>query len=104
MAAMGALPQRTPVGNCPGGLQRGWERVGLFQPRSSSLAPPLQHAAVEVLRGTMTRHNLVAYRDDRHGASQPITFEGDAWRDYVPLRLPWTLCIRDRVPPVPRPF
>jgi SAM-dependent methyltransferase len=67
--------------------------------RLASLAPPLQHAAVELLRGTMTRHNLVAYRDDRHGASQPITFEGDAWRDYVPLRLPWTLCIRDRGPP-----
>jgi len=31
--------------------------------------------------------------------SQPITFGGDAWRGYVPLRLPWTLCIRDRVPP-----
>ena len=25
--------------------------------------------------------------------------EGDAWRGYIPLRLPWTLCIRDRVPP-----
>ena len=31
--------------------------------------------------------------------SQPIAFDGDAWRGYVPLRLPWTLCIRDRVPP-----
>ena len=67
--------------------------------RLASLAPPLQHAAVELLRGTMTRHNFVAYRDDRPGESQPITFEGDAWRNYVPLRLPWTLCIRDRVPP-----
>jgi 2-polyprenyl-3-methyl-5-hydroxy-6-metoxy-1,4-benzoquinol methylase len=66
--------------------------------RLASLAPPLQHAAVELLRGTMTRHNLVAYRDDRHGASQPITFEGDAWRNFVPLRLPWTLCIRERLP------
>jgi hypothetical protein len=39
-----------------------------------------------------------AYRDDRLGESQPITFDGDGWREYVPLRLPWTLCIRDRVP------
>ena len=31
--------------------------------------------------------------------SQPIAFDGDAWRGYVPLRLPWTLCIRDRAPP-----
>ena len=47
----------------------------------------------------MTKHNFIAYRDDRPGESQPITFDGDAWRGYVPLRLPWTLCIRDRVPP-----
>jgi SAM-dependent methyltransferase len=67
--------------------------------RLTSLAPPLQHAAVELLRGTMTKHSFIAYRDDRDGESQPITFNGDAWRTYVPLRLPWTLCIRDRVPP-----
>src|SRR6516164_5882340 len=66
--------------------------------RLASLAPPLQHAAVELLRGTMTRHSFVAYRDDRHGESQPITFGGGAWRGYVPLRLPWTLSITDRVP------
>ena len=44
------------------------------------LAPPLQHAAMELLRGTMTRHNFIAYRDDRGSGSQPITFDGDAWR------------------------
>jgi hypothetical protein len=59
----------------------------------------MQHAAVELLRGTMTKHSFIAYRDDRAGDSQPITFDGDAWRGYVPLRLPWTLCIRDRAPP-----
>ncbi len=67
--------------------------------RLLSLPRPLQHAAIELLRGTMTKHNFIAYRDDRRGESQPITFDGHVWRDYVPLRLPWTLCIRDRVPP-----
>ncbi len=67
--------------------------------RLASLSPQLQHAAVELLRGTMTKHNFIAYRDDRLGVSQPISFDSDAWRGYVPLRLPWTLCIRDRVPP-----
>jgi SAM-dependent methyltransferase len=67
--------------------------------RLAALAPPMQHAAVELLRGTMTRHSFIAYRNDRAGNSQPITFEGDDWRRWVPLRLPWTLCIRDRVPP-----
>jgi len=67
--------------------------------RLLSLSPPLQHAAVELLRGTITKHNFIAYRDDRGGGAQPITCYGDLWRGYVPLRLPWTLCIRDRVPP-----
>jgi hypothetical protein len=67
--------------------------------RLASLSPPLQHAAVELLRGTMAKHNFIAYRDDRLDDSQPITFDGEAWRKYIPLRLPWTLCIRDRVPP-----
>lgn len=66
--------------------------------RLVSLSPRLRHAAVELLRGTMTKHNFIAYRDDRLGESQPITFDGDAWRGYVPLRLPWTLCVRDHVP------
>ena len=66
--------------------------------RLASLSPQLQHAAVELLRGTMTRHSFIAYRDDRVGESQPITFGGGAWRGYVPQRLPWTLSITDRVP------
>lgn len=67
--------------------------------RLASLPARLQHAAVELFRGTMTRHSLIAYRNDRTGDSQPITFDRDGWRDYVPLRLPWTLDIRERVPP-----
>jgi len=67
--------------------------------RLLSLAPPSQYAAVELLRGTMTRHNFIAYRSDRVGESQPIRFDGDAWRGWVPLLVPWTLCIRDRAPP-----
>jgi 2-polyprenyl-3-methyl-5-hydroxy-6-metoxy-1,4-benzoquinol methylase len=71
----------------------------LHAARLVSLPPPLQHAAVELLRGTMTKHNFIAFRDDRTGESQPISFDGDAWHGYVPLRLPWTLGIRDRLPP-----
>jgi hypothetical protein len=66
--------------------------------RLISLPPPLQHAAVELLRGTMTMHNFIAYRDDRAAESQPIAFDGGAWRQYVAVRLPWTLCIRERLP------
>src|SRR5262249_36223472 len=63
------------------------------------LPEKVQHAAVELFRGTMTQHNFVAYRDDRAAENQPIRFTGEQWRYYVPIRLPWTVCVRDRVPP-----
>jgi SAM-dependent methyltransferase len=66
--------------------------------RLLSLPPPLQHAAVELLRGTINKHNFIAYRDDCVAESQPVAFDGRAWRHYVPLRLPWTLCVRERLP------
>jgi SAM-dependent methyltransferase len=67
--------------------------------RLASLPAPLQHAAVELFRGTMFRHNLIAYRDDRAGENQPITFLGTRWRKYVPIAVPWTVCVRERLPP-----
>jgi SAM-dependent methyltransferase len=65
--------------------------------RLASLPEPQQHAAVELLRGTMFRHNLIAYRDDRPGV-KPIDFIGDGWRAFVPIAVPWTVCVRERVP------
>jgi hypothetical protein len=46
----------------------------------------------------MDRHSFVAYRDDREREAQPISFEDGAWRSFVPVRLPWTLTIKDRAP------
>jgi len=66
--------------------------------RLNALPEPAQHAAVELFRGTITQHNFVAYRNDRSTDSHPIRFTGEQWRNYVPIRLPWTLCVRDRVP------
>ena len=65
----------------------------------ASLPTKSQHAAMELFRGTMVRHKLIAYRDDRVGETQPITFVGERWREYIPIQLPWTTCVRDRVPP-----
>ncbi len=72
--------------------------------RLASLPPPLHYAAIELLRGTMVSHSFIAYRDDYPGDSQPIAFSGEPFsgtqcRDYVPIRLPWTVCIRERTPP-----
>jgi SAM-dependent methyltransferase len=67
--------------------------------RLASLPAPLQHAAVELFRGTMARHKLIAYRDDHAGESQPISFDGDRWLEFVPIQVPWTICLRERLPP-----
>jgi SAM-dependent methyltransferase len=71
-------------------------------PQASRMAQlPLkeQYAAVELFRGTLVRHSLVVYRDDNPGASQPVSFAGDAWLGYVPIRMPDTISIQERLPP-----
>jgi hypothetical protein len=47
----------------------------------------------------MVSHSFTAYRNDRGQDAQPITFVGDDWRGYIPIALPWTVCVRDRLPP-----
>ena len=51
----------------------------------AALPSRLQHAAVELFRGTMVSHSFIAYRDDSTDESQPITFAGESWRDYIPI-------------------
>jgi SAM-dependent methyltransferase len=67
--------------------------------RLTSLTARQQHAAVELFRGTMVTHSFIAYRDDGSDEKQPITFAGDNWLAYVPMALPWTVCVRERLPP-----
>jgi hypothetical protein len=65
----------------------------------SNLATEDQYAAVELFRGTMTRHSLIAYRQDGTARASSIDFEGDAWLDYIPIRLPDAIAVKDRLPP-----
>jgi SAM-dependent methyltransferase len=67
--------------------------------RLAALPPRLQHVAAELFRGTMVSHSFIAYRDDDDDESHPITFAGESWRDYIPIALPWTVCVRERLPP-----
>jgi len=93
------------------GLELGrWVRQAAYLPQCGALASsphqPLllrlpieeQYAAVELFRGTMVRHSAVVYRRDRpnHPA---VSFEGDAWTGHVPVRLPDTVVVQDRLPP-----
>lgn len=85
-----------------------WMRQALYSPRCGVMAKlplattfaalpmPEQYAAVELFRGTMVRHSVIAVRDD---APRPFTFgQGDV-AAYVPVRVPDTLCVSERVPP-----
>ena len=67
--------------------------------RMAQLTLPEQYATVELFRGTMVRHSMVVYRNDSPHDPQPIRFAGDTWRDYVPIRMPDTICIQERQPP-----
>jgi SAM-dependent methyltransferase len=74
--------------------------AGLPQtPRIEALPPTEQYAAAELFRGTMASHSVIAYRDDYAGNAEQISFSDRAWPDYVPIRLPDTLCIQERLPP-----
>jgi len=57
-----------------------------------------QYAAIELFRGCMVRHSLVAYRSD-HPNPPRIGFEGDDWLGYVPIRIPDTVVVEERLPP-----
>ena len=77
-----------------------WVRQAPYLPQCGALAAtphasrlamlplPEQYAAVELWRGNMLRHSLIAYRTGRPGDSHLPRFDGDDWLGYVPLRLP----------------
>jgi SAM-dependent methyltransferase len=67
--------------------------------RLLALPEPEQYAAMELWRGTIATHSVVVSRNDGAPVSMPGAFaDGDDWRDYVPIRLPGTLCIQERLP------
>jgi SAM-dependent methyltransferase len=67
--------------------------------RIAQLSLQEQYAAVELFRGTIVRHSMVVYRNDCPYVPQPISFACDNWRGYVPIRMPDTICVQERLPP-----
>lgn len=57
------------------------------------------YIAMELWRGLMPNHSFVAHRDDMKKNGQKISFDDERYLRYVPVRLPWTLCVQDRLPP-----
>lgn len=92
------------------GLKFGrWLRQAAYLPQCGALArsphqPKLMHlpvegqyAAVELFRGSMVHHSFVAYRNDGM-RQESIGFDGDAWLGYVPIRIPDTIVVQERLP------
>jgi SAM-dependent methyltransferase len=68
-------------------------------PRLAQLPAREQYAALELFRGSISRHSFSVYRDDFSGSPQPIHFDGQGWCDYVPIRQPAVICVQERLPP-----
>jgi len=93
------------------GLRFGrWVRQAAYLPQCGALASsphqPLlmrlpmeqRYAAVELFRGTMVRHSAVVYWSDAPD-HHTLCFDGDAWPGFVPIRLPDTILVHERLPP-----
>lgn len=73
--------------------------AGIPQARRMAQLPLTeQYAAVELFRGTMVCHSLVAYGTASADRRQQINFADGTWLDYVPIRMPDTVCVQERVP------
>ncbi|HEY6512156.1 MAG TPA: class I SAM-dependent methyltransferase [Burkholderiaceae bacterium] len=67
--------------------------------RIAALDAAQQYAAAELFRGTMLTHSAIVHHADHLDRSPPIGFSGEAWLDYVPVRVPDTLCVQEKLPP-----
>jgi SAM-dependent methyltransferase len=105
-----SVPQLLDLVRCAG-LEFGrWLRQAPYLPQCGALGSlphrpllerlPLeeQWAAVELYRGTMVRHSLIAYRSDGPQSRNSISFEGDGWLAYAPVRTAGTISVHERLP------
>lgn len=81
------LPQCGPIAATPHGQ------------RLAGLSPREQYAAMELWRGTMTAHSVVLHRNDASAPDVNAYFDDERWLRCVPVRLPWTHLVQERLPP-----
>ena len=65
--------------------------------RLAALPAQDQYAAVELWRGAMTCHSVIVSPRDPSNAGHE-RFSDERWLRYVPLRLPSTVCVEERLP------
>ena len=64
--------------------------------RLASLPEREQHTAVELLRGTIARHSLIAYAGGSRHASFRVDFDAHGWQTLIPIRVPDAVCTDPR--------
>jgi SAM-dependent methyltransferase len=63
--------------------------------RLAALPEREQYIEMELWRGLMANHSFVVHASD----NAKIRFDEDHYLRYVPVRMPWTTCIQERLPP-----
>ncbi len=94
-----------------GGLTFGrWYRQAPYRPQCGAVAATAhaealaslpeveQFAAMELFRGTMVRHSFIGYRSDHPPGTGPVSFDAGGWMRAVPIRLPDTIAVEQRLP------
>jgi len=88
-----------------------WVRQGPYSPQCGGVTqvphaamlerlPEMeQFAAMELFRGNMLRHSAIVSSRNDEQRTQPVSFEGDDWLDYIPIRLLETINVEEKLPP-----
>jgi len=66
--------------------------------RLAALPEREQFVQMELWRGLMANHSFVVHPDNTNDDVQ-VRFDEDRYLGYVPIRLPWTICVQERLPP-----
>jgi hypothetical protein len=67
--------------------------------RVARLPPRDQYAAMELWRATIGAHSVVVAKDDAPDDTEvKVRFDDQRWSRFVPIRLPYTLCVEERLP------
>jgi SAM-dependent methyltransferase len=66
--------------------------------RLAALPPREQFIAMELWRGLMTIHSLVAYPGKVSNEGSKVSFDDERYLQYVPIRFPWAVCDQEGLP------
>jgi hypothetical protein len=67
--------------------------------RLGALPTREQYIEMELWRGLMSNHHIVAHDRNTDSDKLKVCFNGDDYLRYLPFRLPWTMCVQEHLPP-----